>query len=333
MSNRLRARRADRLDEWRLCLMIDHKAEAEAELARVHSCAATPGCMKSADHGRRGDMRHPGGLHATAALFLYRRNVPEPSLLNRASTLAFIPAEGDPVISWRMTPHEAHLIAQAGYGAIMFAVGIESLGVPFPGEATLLAAAIYAGTTHHLNIAGVVAAAAAGAIIGSTLSFEIGRALGFWALTHYGRKIGMNDRRIRLGQYLFLRHGGKVVFFGRFVALLRALAAFLAGANRMSWAQFMVFNTAGAVIWAGLYGGGAYVFGKEIHRFLGPVGATLGVIAVALIVTGFMFLRKNENRLQAEAERVLSSITSCEIESTCSKPPAIDGPSDGSPHP
>ncbi len=219
-----------------------------------------------------------------------------------------------------MSPHEARLIAQAGYGAIMFAIGIESLGVPFPGEATLLAAAIYAGTTHRLDIVGVVAAAAAGAVIGSTLSFEIGRALGFWALTHYGGKIGMNERRIRLGQYLFLRHGGKVVFFGRFVAVLRALAAFLAGANRMGWVRFMVFNTAGAVVWAGLYGGGAYVFGKEIHRLLGPVGATLGVIAVVLIVTGFIFLRKNENRLQAEADSVIPGIARREIESTSCTP-------------
>ena len=129
----------------------------------------------------------------------------------------------------------------------MLAICLESLGVPFPGEATLLAAAIYAGTTHRLDIALVITAAAAGAIIGGVIGFCIGRSFGFWLLTKYGSKIGLNERRIRLGQYLFLRYGGLVVFLGRFVALLRALASFLAGANRMSWPRFLVVNAAGAL--------------------------------------------------------------------------------------
>jgi membrane protein DedA with SNARE-associated domain len=201
-----------------------------------------------------------------------------------------------------MSPHEAHLIAHAGYGAIAFAIGVESLGVPFPGEATLIAAAIYAGTAHGLNIALVIVAAAFGASAGSAVGFQIGRVAGFWALRRYGRYIGMNESRIRLGQYLFLRHGGKVVFFGRFVALLRALAGFLAGANRMSWPRFMVFNVAGAVVWAGLYGLGAYLFGKQIRHFVGPVGITLAIVAAILIVAGLVFLRRNEKRLEARAE-------------------------------
>ncbi len=205
-----------------------------------------------------------------------------------------------------MSPHEAHLVAHAGYGAIVLAIGIESLGVPFPGEAALLAAAIYAGSTHELNIALVIAAAAAGAIIGGIVGFWIGREIGFHALPKYGRYIGLNERRIRLGQYLFLRHGGKVVFFGRFVALLRALASFLAGANRMSWPRFLTFNAAGAIVWATLYGVGAYVFGKEIHRMIGPLGAGLGVIALVLIVAGFIFLKRNEKRLEDEADRALA---------------------------
>ena len=65
-----------------------------------------------------------------------------------------------------MSPNVMHLIGQYGYGAVALAVGIESVGIPFPGETTLLAAAIYAGTTHHLSIAGVIAAAAIGAIVG-----------------------------------------------------------------------------------------------------------------------------------------------------------------------
>jgi membrane protein DedA with SNARE-associated domain len=204
-----------------------------------------------------------------------------------------------------MLAHHAHLLTHAGYGAIMLAICVESLGVPFPGEATLLAAAIYAGTTHGLNITLVIAAAAAGAIIGGIIGFCIGRSFGFWLLTKYGRAIGMNERRVRLGQYLFLRYGGAVVFFGRFVALLRALASFLAGANRMSWPRFLAFNAAGGIVWSSLYGLGAYVFGKEMHHVAGPIGLTLGVVALIAIVACIVFLRRNEKRLEDEAERAL----------------------------
>ncbi len=204
-----------------------------------------------------------------------------------------------------MSAHHAHLLAHAGYGAIMLAICIESLGIPFPGEATLIAAAIYAGTAHQLDIALVIAAAAVGAMVGGIIGFCIGRSFGFWLLLKYGGHIGMNERRIRLGQYLFLRHGGKVVFFGRFVALLRALASLLAGANRMSWPRFLAFNAAGGIVWSMLYGLGAYFLGKEIHRVAGPIALAIGLAAVIAIVACIVFLRRNERRLEDEAERAL----------------------------
>jgi membrane protein DedA with SNARE-associated domain len=197
------------------------------------------------------------------------------------------------------------LLAHAGYGAVMLAVGIESMGIPFPGETTLIAAAAYAGSTHKLNIVFVVAAAAAGAIIGDNIGFWIGREIGLRLLIRYGKYIRMTERRIKLGQYLFQRYGGTVVFFGRFVAVLRALAAFLAGTNRMTWPRFLVFNAAGGIVWAGVYGFGAYALGTQIHRLAGPVGAALGVVALVLIVCGFVFLRRHEHQLEDEAERAL----------------------------
>ena len=204
-----------------------------------------------------------------------------------------------------LSPADLHAAAQYGYGAVALAVGIESIGIPFPGETTLIAAAIYAGTTHRLDIGLIIAAASAGAILGDNIGFWIGRELGYRFLLRYGRYIRVGEARIKLGQYLFLRHGGKVVFFGRFIAVLRALAAFLAGANRMPWPRFLAFNAAGGIVWSTLYGLGAYYLGQQIKGVIGPVGMVLLAVAVVLVVAGLILLRRHEKRLEAEAERAL----------------------------
>ena len=184
-------------------------------------------------------------------------------------------------------------------------VAIESTGIPFPGETMLLVAAIAAGTTHQLSIALVIVAAAGGAILGDNLGFWVGREGGYRLLRRYGRYIRLEERRLKLGQYLFLKHGGKVVFFGRFVAVLRAWAAFLAGTNRMAWPRFLLFNAAGGIVWATLYGLGGYFLGDNIHRLVGPVGIVFLVLAVLLIIARIVIARRNEERLEDEAERAL----------------------------
>jgi membrane protein DedA with SNARE-associated domain len=197
------------------------------------------------------------------------------------------------------------LLATYGYLAVLLFVTIESTGIPFPGETILLVAAIAAGMTHQLSIAWVIVAAASGAILGDNLGFWLGREGGYRLLRRYGRYIHLKERRLKLGQYLFLKHGDKVVFFGRFVAVLRAWAAFLAGTNRMRWQRFLLFNAAGGIVWAALYGLGGYFLGDNIHRLVGPVGIVLLVLAVLLIIAGIVLLRRNEQRLEDEAERAL----------------------------
>jgi len=167
----------------------------------------------------------------------------------------------------------------------------------------LLAAAIYAGTTHHLALPFVIAAAAAGAILGDNIGFWVGREGGYRLLKRYGKYIRLDERKLKLGQYLFKKHGAKVVFFGRFVAVLRAWAAFLAGTNRMPWGRFLIFNAAGGILWAILYGIGGYLLGNNVHRLTGPVGIAFVVVAALLIIAGFVYMRRNEKRLEDEAER------------------------------
>ncbi|MDB5077732.1 MAG: hypothetical protein JWO42_3911 [Chloroflexi bacterium] len=199
----------------------------------------------------------------------------------------------------------SHLLATYGYWAVLLFVAIESTGIPFPGETMLIAASIYAGSTHKLQIPLVIAAAAAGAIIGDNLGYLVGREGGFRLLRRYGHLVRLNERRLKLGIYLFRKHGGKVVFFGRFVAVLRAWAAFLAGTNRMPWDRFVIYNASGGIIWATIYGLGGYLLGNNVNRITGPIGTISVVLAVLVIIASLIVLRRNEARLEAEAEREL----------------------------
>lgn len=198
-----------------------------------------------------------------------------------------------------------HVLSIYGYWAVLLGVAIESIGIPFPGETMLILAAITAGTTHHLAIPLVILAAASGAIAGDNLGFWIGREGGFRLLRRYGRYIHLDERRLKVGIYLFRKHGGKVVFFGRFVAVLRAWAAFLAGTNRMHWPSFLLFNALGAGIWAALYGIGGYILGENIHRLAGPIGIVAVILALLAIIMGLVLLWRNQQRLAEQAEQAL----------------------------
>jgi membrane protein DedA with SNARE-associated domain len=197
------------------------------------------------------------------------------------------------------------LVATHGYWIVAVIVALESTGIPVPGETMLVSAAIFAGKTHRLNIWLVIAAAAIGAIAGDSLGYGIGRTFGHRFLLKHGPKLHMDARRIKLGQYLFKRHGGKVVFFGRFVAVLRALAALLAGVNNMDWRRFILCNAAGGIVWATVFGLGAYSLGEELDRLRRTAAVVLSVLAVIGAVAGFWFIRRHEAALEAEAERAL----------------------------
>src|SRR5258705_1676763 len=181
-------------------------------------------------------------------------------------------------------------IAAYGYWAVLVLVGLESMGLPLPGETALIAAAVYAGTGHELDIVGVVAAAAAGAVIGDNIGYEIGRLVGFPFLVRYGARIGLHERRLKLGQYLFRRYGGAIVFFGRFAALLRTFAALLAGTNRMPWPRFFFFNAAGGVVWSSIFGIGGYLLRSSVHRISGPLGIGFFILALTPLLTAAVFL-------------------------------------------
>jgi membrane protein DedA with SNARE-associated domain len=194
-----------------------------------------------------------------------------------------------------------HLLVHYGYGLVGLVVMLESMGAPLPGESLLIGTALYCATTHKLDIGWVILVAIVGAVMGDNLGYLIGRSLGFRALARWGRHVGLTEERLTLGRYLFRRHGGKVVFFGRFIAVLRTFAALLAGANRMPWPSFLLWNALGGIGWAGGYTMAAYLLGSQVEKISGPIGIGFGIVAVLVIAGGFVFLKRNEKRLTEDA--------------------------------
>src|SRR5256714_10039920 len=102
------------------------------------------------------------------------------------------------------------LLSNFGYLAVFALIGIESLGIPAPGETMLVTAAVYAGATGNLVIEGVIAAAIAGAVIGDNIGYAVGRRGGYRLLLRHGPKLRIKESHLKVARYVFERHGGKV---------------------------------------------------------------------------------------------------------------------------
>jgi membrane protein DedA with SNARE-associated domain len=183
-----------------------------------------------------------------------------------------------------------------GYPAIAVIVGLESAGLPLPGEATLLSAS-YLAAMGHFSLPLVVGAAALGAVVGDSLGYLIGRQGGRRFLEKYGKHGGITPKKLAKADEYFMRHGGKTVFFGRFIVLLRILAGPLAGASRMPYRRFLVANIAGALAWATTMGTLGFFFGKTLAAVLNSLGVWALVAVAALLMLRFALRRALEHRL------------------------------------
>ncbi len=193
-----------------------------------------------------------------------------------------------------------------GYAVVGLVVALESMGLPLPGETVLLAAAAYAGAGGPLNVAGIIGSASAGAILGDTVGYWLGRLGGLPLLERYGRYIWLSRLKLALAQAYFKRHGGKTVFFGRFVTFLRIFAALLAGVGEMPYGRFLAYNVLGGVCWAVVMGSLGYALGRNLPllehsvQWLGLGGA--GVVLV-LVVASVLYRRRHRNNVAAALSR------------------------------
>jgi undecaprenyl-diphosphatase len=200
------------------------------------------------------------------------------------------------------------LVASYGYVVLFFLVGLESLGIPLPGETALVTAAALA-ALGHLSIYGVVTTAVAAAILGDNGGYWIGRRGGLPLVRRYGRLIRLNESHLERAHAFFERHGPKAVFLGRFIALLRTWAAVLAGAAHMPYGTFMLYNALGGVCWSVIFGTLGYVFGRnlpQLERYIGQasLAAALLVALVVGLVLGWRWFERNRARLVERTQSV-----------------------------
>jgi putative heme transporter len=184
----------------------------------------------------------------------------------------------------------------AGYVAVPTAVALETMGVPVPAETTLVAAAVLA-ADGRMDIALVIALAAAGAIAGDNAGYLLGRRFGRRALLAPGPLARGRRRVIEAGDRFFATHGAAAVFLGRWVAVGRIAAAWLAGADRMPWRRFAIWNALGGVAWATSVGLVAYTLGSAGARWLAIAG-TVAVVATLARLAGWTGLSRLAARIR-----------------------------------
>ncbi|TDL08471.1 DedA family protein [Mycolicibacterium obuense] len=184
-------------------------------------------------------------------------------------------------------------------------IGVESLGIPLPGEIALVSAALLS-SRHSLDISpiGVAGAAALGAIIGDTIGYSIGRRYGMSLFERLGKRFPKHfgPGHVALAKQLFQRWGVWAVFFGRFIALLRIFAGPLAGAMRMRYPRFLAANASGAIVWAGGTVAVVYYAGMAAERWLSRFSWIALVAAVLIGIGATLLMREQTSRLIAQLE-------------------------------
>jgi membrane protein DedA with SNARE-associated domain len=196
-----------------------------------------------------------------------------------------------------------HWVQVAGYPLLFLIVMGESSGAPVPGETALITASILA-SRGKLQIELVIVLAAAAAIVGDNIGYVIGRKGGRWLLERPGRFYRQRRQVLETGEPFFERHGPKAVFFGRFILGLRVWASWLAGATRMEWRSFVLWNALGGICWATVIGLLSYYLGHaagDAVKTFGLYGLAAAALAIATAVFAHRRHRRGQERKRSES--------------------------------
>jgi len=194
------------------------------------------------------------------------------------------------------------LLEDYGLVLLFLLVAIESAGIPVPGETALIAAAVLARPElGYFALWEVIVVAALGAIVGDNVGYWLGRTGGRALIDRYAFVRHRADKVLPPSERFFKKHGGKTVFFGRFVAVLRVTVAWIAGISRMHWWQFFAWNAAGGILWATGVALLAYWAGKAVADAVSRYGLIGVAVVVVLLALGYLALRAWRRRMVEDA--------------------------------
>ncbi len=200
-----------------------------------------------------------------------------------------------------LAQHITRLLQLYTYPVLLALVLLESVGIPLPGEIALVTAAAFA-SHGRISIYIVVFLAALGATVGGVLGYLIGLKGGLPLIVRYGGYIGIRKSHVEKAHAFFERNGSKTILFGRFIALLRTWAAVIAGAACMSFTKFVVYNTAGSVAWAIVFGFLGYYFGRDLpvlERYISRFSMASMIIGAIAVVLFILYTRRKTRRQAA----------------------------------
>ena len=189
-----------------------------------------------------------------------------------------------------------HLSNNLGY-ILPAIIGLESMGIPSPGETALVLAAVLA-SQGKLDITLVLVIGIASAIVGDNIGYLAGRKLGRDVLEAPGPLRKRRVMVIRAGDRFFQRHGGKAVFLARWVALVRVAAAWLAGINGMPFVKFFAWNALGGITWGLTFGLVGYFGGQAAANVLAEAGLIGAAFFIMLLIGAYVYVRRRERRME-----------------------------------
>lgn len=190
-----------------------------------------------------------------------------------------------------------------GYATLFLLTFLETsafLGLVAPGEAIIVLCGFYA-YRGVLDPWAVGVIAILGAICGDQVGYLIGRTFGYGVVGRFGRYFFFDEKRLRMTQRFYESHGGKTVFFGRFMSLLRSFGPVVAGISHMPYSRFLPWSVLSCILWGAAFTLIGYFFGASwniIERYMGWGGAIAFVLGIALVL--WVLHRKREHQLEDE---------------------------------
>ena len=204
----------------------------------------------------------------------------------------------------------APILDRWGYSAVAAVIGVESFGVPAPGQTIMVAAAIYAGAG-RLNVVAVGVIAFVAAVLGDNIGYWIGVRGGRRVVHRFGRYIFLTPERLERAEKFFARRGSRIVVAARFIDGLRQLNGVIAGITAMPWRTFLLYNAIGAALWVGWWTTISYVLGTHLveiidhtrpYKWWAIAGITLCVTAYVILHVRHLRRRRTRDTEEEPAE-------------------------------